>query len=113
MASGDVYRDLVKTNGFPNEYSYEYKVYISQTPNTSDGDVIRVRRPPLSFPAHHGVYYYIAVALVDEHDYSGPVSDTIIIGNSLASSMPSIDCLISCVFELMCESKPISHLKVR
>ncbi|CAG2103255.1 unnamed protein product [Medioppia subpectinata] len=72
-------------------HSYEYKVFVSQTPDINDGDIITVKRPPLSYDGQQGVYYHIAVALVEQHGYSGPVSDTIIIGNSLASSSVIIE----------------------
>jgi hypothetical protein len=53
----------------------------------SEGDVVSVEKPPLSYPAEKGKLYYIAVSIFEVHGYSGPISDTIIIGNLLASSI--------------------------
>ncbi len=58
---------------------------MSQTPNVSEGDVVSVEKPPLSYPAENGKRYYIAVSIFEKHGYWGPISDTIIIGNPLAS----------------------------
>ncbi|XP_054168279.1 sortilin-related receptor-like [Oppia nitens] len=79
----------IDDNVWPKElrnHSYSYKVYISTEPNTDEVDIRHIPRPPLIYPAQHGKYYHISVALVEEHGYSGPVSDTIIIGNHMIPS---------------------------
>lgn len=57
-------------------YRLQYKIFISQDKNVLKGEHLLVKDPPaIHEPASKSSVYYIAVSLVDNHGYEGPLSE--------------------------------------
>jgi hypothetical protein len=71
---------------------------LSQTPNLTEGEVIKVKKAPFRYDGNNWKLYYIGVALYEEHGYTGPISDMIVLTNSLRL------CKIFCVIHyILCD----------
>lgn len=65
-------------------FSFTYQIYISKTSNVSTGEVIKSSQSPFIYQIQDDLMlYYIAIAIIDQDNYVGPISDPLIISNQM------------------------------